>query len=67
MHCLKQFKGEGGDNQFVDGFAVGQHLSRNHPEEWKLLTNTKFTFSDVGSDSEAGTKFYTIYKTPIFR
>lgn len=66
LHCLEQAKGTGGDNEFVDGFAVAQKIRQNHPKEWEILTSVDCTFSDLGYDSSVDTSFYKVRKTPVF-
>ena len=38
LHCIEQFKGQGGENEFTDGFAVASHIKENYPKEWEILT-----------------------------
>lgn len=40
LHCLA-FDGEGGFNQFADGFKVAQTIKEQDPEAYKLLTQIK--------------------------
>ena len=67
LHCIEQFKGQGGDNEFADGFAVAQHIKENYAEEWKILTTYKCGFSDVGYDDASNTTFYKIHHVPIIK
>ena len=50
LHCIEQVSGEGGANQFVDGFYVSQKLEENDPKTFDLLSTTRFQFVDFGKD-----------------
>jgi len=67
LHCIEQFKGEGGENQFSDGLSVADHIRKNYPEEWRLLTSVKCCFSDLGYDDTADTTFYKVYYSPTLK
>lgn len=45
LHAIKQ-AGEGGENQFVDGFKVAQQLKSEQPEVFNLLTTYPTEFVD---------------------
>ena len=64
LHCIEQFKGQGGENEFTDGFAVANYIRENHPKEWKILTTYKCGFSDLGYDEASNTTFYKIRYSP---
>ena len=64
LHCIEQFKGQGGENEFTDGFAVANFIRENHPIEWKILTTYKCGFSDLGYDEASNTTFYKIRYSP---
>ena len=64
LHCIEQFKGKGGDNEFVDGFAVAKFIMENHPQEWKLLTTVDGCFSDIGYDDVSNSRFYKVRHVP---
>ena len=66
LHCIEQFDGIGGDNEFVDSFAIGNHIKENHPVEWENLTSVKVTFSDLGYDELVNTSFYKVHSIPMF-
>ena len=67
LHCIDQFNGVGGENEFVDGFAVAEHIQQQYPKEWNILTTVKCPFSDIGYDDESGTTFYKIRHIPTIR
>ena len=67
LHCIKQFEGIGGDNEFVDSFAVASHIKENYPMEWQALTQMKCAFSDLGYDEISDSTFYKIHYSPIFK
>ena len=67
MHCIEQFQGEGGDNEFADGFSVAEFIKNNYPKEWDILTTKKCTFSDIGYGLEMKTDFYKIREVPIIK
>ena len=41
-------RGQGGESQFADGFAVAERMRRDHPEEWDVLTTVPVEFWDKG-------------------
>ena len=67
LHCIKQFQGIGGDNEFVDSFAVAKHIEENYPKEWHALTQIKCAFSDLGYDDMSDSTFYKIHYAPILK
>jgi gamma-butyrobetaine dioxygenase len=67
LHCIEQFKGKGGDNEFVDGFNVAKYIKENHPETWRILTKNYVSFSDCGYDEVGDTKFYKIKSWPVLK
>ena len=66
LHCIDQFLGEGGENEFVDGFFIEKIIRQNHPEEHKILTQKKVDFVDVGSEDIAG-EFSKMFQAPVFK
>jgi len=50
LHCIEQHQGEGGETMLSDGFNAATLLRRNHPEMYKLLSETITSFRDVGKD-----------------
>ena len=66
LHCIDQFDGDGGENEFVDGFYVEKIIRQNYPEEHKILTQTKVDFVDIGSEDIAG-EFYKMFQAPVFQ
>jgi gamma-butyrobetaine dioxygenase len=51
FHCLENHAA-GGESTYVDGFAVAEHLRREEPESFRLLSETPigFRFYDQASD-----------------
>ena len=49
LHCLA-FEGTGGENVFVDGFKVAEVMERDHPEEYRLLTEVEITGQYIDLD-----------------
>ena len=66
LHCIDQIKGEGGENEFVDGFYVENIIRKNYPEEHNILTQTKVDFVDIGTEAIAG-EFHKMFQSPIFK
>lgn len=62
LHCIQQHKGEGGDNQFVDGFSLAQKIRDLYPEEWKILTSVHVQFFDRGITDYGETEGETFNK-----
>jgi len=50
LHCLVN-QSDGGASQLCDGFAVVEHIRRDHPDAFELLTTqpVRFRFLDQGS------------------
>ena len=51
LHCLIN-DAQGGDNTFVDGFAVAEYLSQQEPELYRLLCQTPVEFRNKGRHSD---------------
>jgi gamma-butyrobetaine dioxygenase len=51
FHCLEN-QAVGGESTYVDGFALAEHLRREEPENFRLLSETPvgFRFYDQASD-----------------
>ena len=49
LHCIAN-EAEGGDSSLVDGYAVAEHLKKNEPEMYEILTNTDVLFKFVDRD-----------------
>jgi hypothetical protein len=56
---------DGGENEFVDGFHIEKLIRQNHPDEHKILTQTKVDFVDVGTEDIAG-EFDKMFQAPVF-
>ena len=63
LHCIEQAKGEGGENHFVDGFKIAEHLRTVAPDAFEVLSTVSFTFDDIGRD-EYG-EFDKIFERPV--
>lgn len=50
LHCVRQTKGSGGDNQFADAFHAALILKKEKPEVYKLLTTVDIHFRNCGTD-----------------
>ena len=66
LHCIQQYHMEGGDNEFVDGFYIGQLIRDNYPEEWEALTTSSLDYWDVGTEEVCG-NFHKITSLPTFQ
>ena len=49
LHCLSN-EAKGGDSSLVDGYAVAEHLKRNEPEMFEILTTINVLFKFVDKD-----------------
>ncbi|XP_052865566.1 gamma-butyrobetaine dioxygenase-like [Anopheles cruzii] len=65
LHCLVQSTDTtgGGANLIADGFFVTDRLRREHPDAFRLLSETLVNWSDVGQDE--GGHFHSIYRAPV--
>lgn len=63
LHCIKQFKGEGGDTLLTDGFAAAMKLRAANKKHFDTLAQTLVNFVDIGIDD--GTKFHASLRTPV--
>ncbi|KND01253.1 trimethyllysine dioxygenase [Spizellomyces punctatus DAOM BR117] len=50
MHVLHHTGGTGGESTFVDGFAVAEHLKREHQWAYKVLTKVPVSFHSAGDE-----------------
>ncbi|XP_050084511.1 gamma-butyrobetaine dioxygenase-like [Anopheles aquasalis] len=64
LHCLVQSTdaGGGGANLIADGFYVAERVRREHPDQFRLLSETLVNWTDIGEDE--GGKFHSIYRAP---
>jgi hypothetical protein len=60
------FQGDGGDNEFADGYYVANLIREHHPEEWKVLTEVPIDFQDIGVEEHSDSEFYKVHSTPTF-
>ena len=70
LHCIKQYQGAGGDNQFADAFAVAEKMREQFPAEFELLSKTEVHFWDAGvldDDAEFSGKFHKRNSFPTFQ
>uniref|UniRef100_A0A8D8NN44 Gamma-butyrobetaine dioxygenase n=1 Tax=Culex pipiens TaxID=7175 RepID=A0A8D8NN44_CULPI len=63
LHCLVQSASTGGQNLIADAFWVADHMRREHPEDFRLLSETLVNWTDVGVDE--GGEFHSIYRAPV--
>ena len=66
LHCIKQAKSEGGDNQFCDGFHIAERMRTEQPENFKLLTEVLIDHYDLGEES-TGQRFFKLQRQPVIR
>ena len=70
LHYIKQYQGEGGQNRFVDGFAVAEKMRKEFPEEWSCLATVPVQFADRGvtdvGDNIGVERFYMKLAVPTF-
>jgi len=62
LHCLA-FNGAGGENVFVDGFAVADIMRRDHAEDYRLLTSIDITGQYIDNDRDV----HLQASRPLFR
>ncbi|KAB7506959.1 Gamma-butyrobetaine dioxygenase, partial [Armadillidium nasatum] len=60
IHCIVQFKGEGGESQIADASHVARELKKNNPDMFKVLSETLVDWCDVGSDE--GREFFKVFQ-----
>lgn len=63
LHCFVQTASEGGENLLVDGHYIAKYIKKNHPEEYRLLTEVDVEWSDIAT--EDGREFFKLTKAPI--
>ena len=66
LHCIDQYSGEGGENEFVDTFHLEKLIRKHHPAEHEFLTTKKVDFYDVGSEDIVG-QFHKTFQAPVFK
>ena len=49
LHCISN-EANGGDSSLVDGYAVAEHLKKNEPEMYEILTTTNVLFKFIDKD-----------------
>lgn len=64
LHCIRQTKSTGGDNQFADAFNAALILKKEYPAEYKLLTTVNIYFRNCGTDHVA--EYHLIKGRPMF-
>ena len=71
LHCIKQYQGAGGKNEFVDAFAVAEKMREHFPAEFELLSKTDVHFWDAGvldnDDAGLSGKFHKRNSFPTFQ
>ncbi|XP_013188020.2 gamma-butyrobetaine dioxygenase [Amyelois transitella] len=63
LHCLVQTKSAGGENLLSDCHYIASYMKENHPEEYRLLTETEVEWSDIGV--EHGNEFFKLHRGPV--
>lgn len=63
LHCLVQSRSSGGQNTIADAFAVADHMRRDRPEDFRLLSEVLVNWTDIGVDE--GGEFHSIYREPV--
>lgn len=63
LHCLVQTESKGGENLLSDCHFTAEFMKENHPEQYRLLTETEVEWRDVGT--EDGNEFFKLYRAPV--
>lgn len=63
LHCFVQTMSKGGENLLVDGHYIAKYIKKNHPKEYKLLTEVDIEWNDLGC--EDGREFFKLYRAPM--
>ena len=64
---MEQYKLEGGDNEFSDGFMIEKVMREKFPDDWKVLTEMGVPFLDDGTETLDGYgEFYKVNIVPNF-
>ncbi|KAJ0182214.1 hypothetical protein K1T71_001583 [Dendrolimus kikuchii] len=63
LHCLVQTASQGGENLLSDCHFVADYMKKNHPGEYKLLTEVEIEWSDVGVEND--NEFFKLYRSPV--
>ena len=64
---MEQYKLEGGDNEFSDGFMIEKVMRENYPQDWKVLTEMGVPFLDDGTETLDGDgEFNKVKIVPTF-
>ncbi|KAM3958621.1 gamma-butyrobetaine dioxygenase [Aphomia sociella] len=63
LHCLVQTKSYGGENLLSDGHYVAQYIKKNHPDQYKLLTEIDVEWSDIGIENS--NEFFKLHRAPV--
>ncbi|XP_071480482.1 gamma-butyrobetaine dioxygenase-like [Diadema antillarum] len=65
LHCIKQFKGVGGDSTLVDGFNVATRLKAKDPEAFEALSTQEVEFYQNGLREHG--KYFQLARNKIIR
>jgi len=69
LHCIQQTQGEGGENQFVDGFFVAAKIKQDYPEIFDLLRTQNVEYWDAGTsdekDADIQDQFHKRFSRPV--
>ncbi|XP_065363472.1 gamma-butyrobetaine dioxygenase [Calliphora vicina] len=63
LHCMVQSKSQGGSNLLVDAFHIADRMQQEHPEDYKILTQTLVDWNDIGSEDDK--HFHNIWRAPV--
>ncbi|XP_055588851.1 gamma-butyrobetaine dioxygenase-like [Uranotaenia lowii] len=63
LHYIVQTESAGGQNLIVDAMYVAERLRQEHPDDFRLLSETLVNWCDVGTDE--GRQFHSIYRAPV--
>lgn len=60
---MVQSKSKGGSNLLVDAFHIADRMKEEHPEDYKILTETLVDWNDIGSEDDK--HFHNIWRAPV--
>ena len=63
LHCMVQSKSKGGSNLLVDAYHIADRMKQEHPEDYKILTETVVDWNDIGSEDDK--HFHNIWRAPV--
>lgn len=63
LHYLVQTESQGGENVLSDCHYAADYIKKNHPDQYKLLTDVEVEWRDVGT--EFGNDFFKLHRAPV--